>query len=163
MSDRNASDYCPVEKITPNVTVLLVCRKLVFVSTLQIYVSMSLLTDYISLCSSCILWTSFTILLFSSLMSWIIFDICSLYIYISVMFLTFWKLLYCDTGVTWQNLGLIHCCSGIKKKMITSLLGKALVFFGSFYQVDSWYIKTKLLILISYGNQCGIEPDLTHP
>lgn len=85
------------------------------------------------------------------------------------MFLTFWKLLYCDKGVTWQNLGLIHCFSDIKKKQPYYLLSEALGslslwgFFGLFFQVDSQYIKTKLLILISHGNQCGIEPDLTHP
>lgn len=92
-SDRSANDSCPIEKITPNVMVLLFCGKPAFVSNLQTYFSMSLLIDYINLCSSSSLWTSFTILLVSSLMSWIIFDTCSLYIYTTVMFWTFWKLL----------------------------------------------------------------------
>lgn len=97
LSDGNASDPCPIEKIIPNVMVLLLCRKVAFVCNLQTYFSMSLLTDYINLCSSSSLWTSFAILLVSSLMSWIIFHTCSLYIYTTVMFLTFFKLLYCDT------------------------------------------------------------------
>lgn len=35
--------------------------------------------------------------------------------------------------------------------------------FSLFSQVDSWYVKSKLIISTSYSNQCGIEPGLTHP
>lgn len=125
LSDRNANDSCPIEKNNLRCIGFVLCRTLAFVSNFQTYFSMFLVIDYINLCSSSSLWTSFTILLVSSLMSWITFDTCSLYIYITVMFLTFWKLLHCDTDDIWKNPGLIHYCWHFRKSPNTSLLHTA--------------------------------------
>ena len=103
LSDRNASDSCPIEKMTPNVMVLFLCRKLAFVSNLQTYFIMSLLTDKS-------LFLKYSLNQLYHIAGFLINELDNLWhiqisiYYMTVMFLTFWKLLYCDTGVSWQNL-----------------------------------------------------------
>lgn len=97
LSSRNTTNFCSVEKIILKVTVLLSYRIWTsFTCNLAILFQHSFLSTYKYLIPQMALWTYFTILLFSALMSKINLWHAFTYICIRVMFFNFSKIILCQ-------------------------------------------------------------------
>lgn len=92
LPDRDANDFCQVEKITPKVMALLLCR--ILTGSVFNPIHPFFLPWLNNPCSSFLLWTIFTVRLVLSLMRWItLWHKLILYLY-ELCFITSWKLYF---------------------------------------------------------------------